>query len=68
MTNLNGKTAQGSHEYVIADGITACLMGNDQWTLFRIATDGKLVDTGIDCKTLAGARKYAGERGWKGVL
>lgn len=62
MTNRTGKIAQGSHEYVIADGITACQMGNNLWTLFQ---DGR--DTGIDCKTLAGARKYAAERGWKGA-
>lgn len=60
-----GKTAQGSHEYQIADGITACLMGNEQWTLFRCNEDGGLTDTGIDFKTLTAARKYARERGWK---
>jgi hypothetical protein len=65
--NRQGKTAQGSHEYQISEMVTACMMGNNQWTLFRRNDDGSLVDTGIDCKTLAAARKYACERGWKGA-
>ena len=62
-----GKTAEGSHEYEIATGITACLMGNDQWTLFRRRSDGVMVDTGIDCKSLEAARKYAKDHNWMGA-
>lgn len=50
----SGKTAQGSHEYEIAPGVTACCMGNGLWTVFR---NGQ--DTGEDFKTLAAARKWA---------
>jgi hypothetical protein len=52
--NRTGKTFEGSHEYQIADGITACLMGNNLWTVFM---NGQ--DTGYDFKTLAAARKWA---------
>lgn len=61
-----GKTEDGSHEYQIADGITACLMGDDRWSIFRRSDSGMLIDTGIDCKTLAACRRYARERSWKG--
>lgn len=59
----SGKTSTGSHEYKIAAGVTACLMANDKWTLFRWE-NGKAVDTGIDFSTLAAARKYAADRNW----
>jgi hypothetical protein len=65
INSRKGKTKQGSHEYVIADGITACQMGNDQWSLFRME-NGRYIDTGIDCPTLAAARKYASDRNWPG--
>jgi hypothetical protein len=54
MTTRSGKTAQGSHEYNISPGVTACCMGDGLWYIFR---DGK--DTGLDFKTLAAARKWA---------
>ena len=62
-----GKTAEGSHEYEIATGITACLMGDGRWSLFRRRSDGMMIDTGIDCKTLEMARRYAKDRNWMGA-
>lgn len=48
-----GKTAQGSHEYEVAPGVTACCMGDGRWYVFRSGQD-----TGEDFKTLAAARKW----------
>lgn len=49
-----GKTELGSHEYEVVAGVTACLMGNNVWCLFRAG-----VDLGLDFKTLAAARRWA---------
>lgn len=57
MTKRVGKTAIGSHEYLLENGMHAVCMANNEWYIF----DGK-ADTGIDFKTLRECQKWAKEK------
>jgi hypothetical protein len=56
MTKRNGKTAEGSHEYALENGMHAVRMGNGEWYIFAGNRD-----IGVDFKTLRECRRWARE-------